>query len=180
MISDDVVDALVLDLQDAFAGVPDEETAGVIRGGKLQANPVKARISVLVHIGDPEKPDAWIDTLASMTQSNSPGRISLDIPAYEVGGGSMWRRRFTVEFGVYLTKSKEDRDEARALANLTRGRIERAVSRSTRVPRLTDDFGETAMLVAVTASKITEGGGPPTSFIWRGVVYVEVATARAY
>ena len=174
-ISDKIADAFVLDLKDTFKEIEALEDAGVIKAGRLQADPVKLQIAIMVHIGDPEDPDGWPDTHEAYNPTT--GR-KMDVPPTEVGGGSFWWRRGTVEFQYFGLKGKKDRDEARRIANVTRGRIERTINSSTRVPGTTDSFGEMAMQSMSTLSRVSEGGGPPNSFIWRGVVRYQVRTYR--
>jgi len=176
-ISDLIVEALVLDLQDTFREAEGNEDVGIIKAGRLQDDPTKKRIAILVHIGDPEDTIGWPDS--SEAYSVHPLR-AMETPPFEVGGGSIWWRRGTVELEYFGLKTKEDRDEARRIGNLTRGRIEKTISLSTRVPGLTDALGETVMLILPVSSRIIEGGGPPASFIHRGIVRWQAQTARSF
>lgn len=175
-INDRIIEAAVADLEAAFTGAPEEETPGLIRGGLLQENPVKHRIVLLVHSGDPAE-ENWKDAIVN---SRRPGTANPDLeaPAYEVGGGVMWWRVFTVEILYFGVKSKEPREEARRIANAVTGRVEQAIRRSQRIPPLKDDFDEQCVLVQITNSNIEEGGGPPASFIWRGRLHFQVLTNR--
>lgn len=169
-ISDLIVDAAVTDLQEAF---PD---FSLIRGGRMQENPLKNQEGtyILVHINDPKDPKAWNDGVVSARRGDSPGQIW--VPSYEIGGGEMWYRRFTTEFGYYATKQKDDRSEARMSAQWVKAKIEWTLRRSQRIPTLIDSFGEIAKQVRLYSSYAIEGGGPPASFIWRGEVLWMVLT----
>jgi len=178
-ISDLIVDALVLDLTDLFATVVDApEQMGIVKGGNFQSNPLKKRLYCVVHVGDPAD-NLWKDSLVAR-----PGR-NLDksmfaVEDFEIGGGTTWWRRFSVEFGFFGIKTKEKQDEAPRIANITRGRVEMAIARSTRLPSLTDTLGEKCLLVMVITSEAREGGGPPDDYIWRGNVQLQALTNRDF
>lgn len=180
-ISDLIVDGLVTDLTAGLVDAIDlesDEIVGVVRGGQLQENPVKARLYVLVHVNDPDDP-TWEDQTVASRQQNLD-REFIDIPAFEVGGGGMWWRKGIVEFGLFATKSKETRDQARQVANMVKGRIEKIIQLSTSAVGITDSLGEFAVKIMAVASRLEEGGGPPRSFIWRGRVRYQVLTNRPY
>jgi len=177
-ISDLVVDATVLDLTALFATLVSTEQLAVVKGGNFQSNPLNKRLFATVHIGDPAD-DAWKDSSVARPTSDL-SRSQFNVEAYEVGGGTMWWRRFATEFGFFGIKSKEGQDEARRIANITRGRVEKAIATSTRIPGLTDALGEKALMVLVVTSQVFEGGGPPASYIWRGVVQMQVLTHRNF
>jgi hypothetical protein len=160
-ISDLIVDILAEELETGLSdsALPEEEKIGVARGGKLQDNPVKARLYVLLHINDPDS-DSWADIPTSAEGSNM-ARSEFYAPAYEIGGGGLWWRRFTIEFGLFAIKTKEDREEARRIANAIKGRIEKLSALSAGVPGLRDDFGESAIKVVLASSRIEEGTARP-------------------
>lgn len=178
-ISDLIVEQTVKELTLALQSVYADEEPGIVKGGKLQDNPLKKRIYVCVHIGDPNDPQ-WVDRISGTRGDNVRG---LEIPVFEFGGDAaesvMWWRCFLVEFGLFLPKSKENQDEARALANHIRGHIEGALHRSRGIPGLVDSFGEFSVRMLVRKSSASEGGGPPASYIWRGGVWFQVLTQRA-
>jgi hypothetical protein len=178
-ITDLIIDALVLDLGDAFDDVPDEEIAGVIRGGRLQDNPEKARISLTLHVGDPDSPNAWRDIFFAR-RDRVLDTDYFSAHAAEVGGGKTWWRRGAVKWEFFGTRTKEGREAARRVAGAIRARIERAIDTSARVTACIDDFGEMAVLIMSTESFATEGGGPPNQFIWRGKVLWQALTAKSY
>jgi hypothetical protein len=129
----------------------------------------------MVHIGDPEHPDEWVDGHESY--GVHPLR-EMEVHPREVGGGHWWWRRGTVEFQYFGLKSKEDRDEARRIANTIKGRIEQTIDASMRVPQLKDSFSEQVLEVLSVSDKLIEGGGPPRSFIWRGLIRWQARTYR--
>jgi hypothetical protein len=152
----------------------------VVKGGRLQDNPLKYDIYICVHIGDPDNPNNWLDGSVANTK-DALDRREFAYPAAEVGpGGKMWWRRFTVEFGYYGIKTKTDRDESRRIADITRGRIALAIARSTRLGGLRDIFGECVVMWLETQSGLFEGGGPSNSFIWRGKSLFQALTQRQF
>lgn len=183
-LSDLIAQTLVAELETTFQDVDSNEQPGLIRAGKLQDNPTKHRIILLVHLSDPEKPGEWADSPTASRVAGMLDKTDYYIPTYEIGGGvgsEMWYRRGAVEGQVFLTKTKEDRDEARRIANVTRARVELCLSRSTKaVANLKDDFGEIGRQMLVINSRVTEGGGPPASFIWNFVVRWQALTHRAF
>lgn len=178
-ISDLIVDALVLDLTDLFATVVDSsDQMAVVKGGNFQDNPLNKRLFSTVHIGDPAD-DGWKDSLVARPTSDL-SKSQFSVEAFEIGGGTMWWRRFAVEFGFFGIKTKEAQDEARRIANITRSRVEKAIAKSMRLPGLTDSLGEKCLMVLVVTSQMFEGGGPPASYIWRGAVQVQALTSRNF
>jgi len=175
-IEDVIVNKLVLDLEEAFAEVLPEEKPGIIRAGRLQDDPEDARITVLVHVGDPDD-DNWLSA-STATRDKDLDRNSFKVAAFEVGGGQTWWRRGTVEMQFFGTQSKESRDDARRIAAITLGRIKTALESTKRVPGSTDEFSEAALILLVVKTTLSEGGGPPDAFIWRGKVWWQVLTGR--
>lgn len=175
LILDALVARLAADLADA---VLEEETVETVKGGRLQDDPTDALngISVTVHIGDPDD-DGWRDINVAF-EERSMSRRFVDVPAFEVGGGSFWWRRGVVRWTLFdQTGSSQDDVRERALG--LQGRIERAVAQ-TEVGGLEDDLGEAAIMLQHVWSRPAEAGGPPDSYIWRGAVAWQVLTARPY
>jgi hypothetical protein len=148
--------------------------AVLVRQGLLQQDPTQERISILVNPNDPDdtssKPE-WTDTLATSEVTG------FDIPSYEVGGGSFWARRFTIDINVYLTQTQEDRQTARAIATTVFGLACKALD-GIQACYIEDDFGEIAFMCLYKAITPYEGGGPPNSFIWRGKIRAQFITEK--
>src|SRR5579859_2616589 len=119
-ISDLIVEALIPELKAVFVDVADVETIGVVKSGRLLDNPLKKRIYACIHIGDPDD-DKWKDIVAARND-DALDRQQVHIAAYEIGGGELWWRRFSVEWGFFGVKTKEDEAEARRIGGITRGR----------------------------------------------------------
>ncbi len=178
-ISDLLVDLAVADLQEACAGLTGDEAISIIRAGNFQQSPVDAKHYLTVHVGDPEDASAWQDAFYGARGQGGTDFSFIQAPAATIGGGMTWWRRFTVIGGLFGVKTKLTRPEGQRVANLTRGRIERAIQLSARLRGVTDSLGETALLPLVVSSYAGEGGGPPNSFIWRLKVRYQVLTEQA-
>ena len=150
--------------------------AVLVQVGNLHLDPVTNHIYLLVHPNDPDDTD-WKHSIASGANSDSP--YSGDVYR-EIGGGSVWIRRFSVDLGCYLTTQGYDGDTAREHSYTALGRLEKNITECTTIQGITDSFGETAHEHNVFDSMLDESGGPPTSFIHRGKVRFEVLTGKAY
>jgi hypothetical protein len=177
VISTMISTALVNDLTEAFYNLDPVETPGLIRIGMLQENPVKDRIYILVHIGDPDFPEQWQDNAVIKDDEalNKRGIGGIQIPSFEVGGSVFKWRRHTIEFGFYGVKLKESRQDAQDISAAIKARIEQAVWQSKRVPGMTDDLKETTIRCFAVEAPTAEGGGK-NNFIWRGKVRVQTLT----
>ena len=173
-----MVDALGAAVKTALQSVPvsDNSYVSVVRFGRLQDNPLKGQngIYALVHLGNPFNAE-WKDHSASELRS---GPIEIG-SGREVGGASRWWRAFSVEWALFLIKQRTDREASRDLAALIEARIQKAVATAS-FSGLIDDFGENATQAYDMTAEMDEGGGPPTSFIWRGVVQLYVLTGRPF
>lgn len=148
----------------------DSAKAGLVREGRLQADPNVAKINVLVQQGGEEWPDI-LDTKAG------EGGKSLD-SAYETGGGDVqsasWRRRFQVEWQMFLGNAV--RDDGRRTANLVVSRAMNALyTWNLGIAAEYDSFGEHAYDIEITKTYLDAGGGPG-AWNWRGMMYVEFLT----
>jgi hypothetical protein len=173
-----IVDGLVADLMAMFANVPDLEQPAIIRRGLLQENPVRDRIYILVHINDPDAPDAWRDSSVAK-RDPSLKAAEFEVPAFELGEGGtymMWRR-FSIEYGFYGIQKKESRDEAERQASLVKGRVEAAIWRPSYCG-LVDALGE-VVIKPFVADNVLDPSGGKNAFIWRGKCRVLVLTNRA-
>jgi len=149
----------------------------VVRPGLLQENPLSNRVSVTVHLGDPDEvSDSWVDETADQRDSYIP-----NTPMFEIGGdmsGIYWWRKGCVKCELFWIKDQLDRDEARERANIIKGKIERALmTRSSSIIGLQDAYGETCVAFLPAKSAAREGGGP-SQLIWRVKVWWQALTAR--
>jgi hypothetical protein len=178
LIGDKIVDQLKLELITNHIPSPanDEYLPTLIRQGANQADPTKPRISIFVNPGDmdsTENDPRWSDVPA--TAGAEPGWPML---AYEVGGGEMWWRRFSVDINIYLTRTKEDRNEARDIGMVVLSKVQGILQRSNEWLNGTDDFGEVIILMKVSKVIPIESGGPPRTFIWRHKLLISVLTDK--
>ena len=151
-----------------------------IKVGRLQADPERPSINLMVHIGKP-RDTKWADeAVGGRYVRSGSGVMGYDrgetMAIGEVGGGRTWLRRFTVEGSIFFTRTKEDRATANELANTVRGLVEQAL-RPEIVVGQEDDFGERAFRLLLNASSAEERGGPK-AHIWDFWVYFSVETTR--
>lgn len=168
----ETVDAALLSEMQTLINSNDETRAGLVRVGKLQQNPVIPVVSILTQANDPDSPDLWPHEIVK-----APPTSESIIPAYQIGGGEMWWRRFTTEIQQFW-KTDTDRETALKYSSVVLSRAEKTIS--TTLLGLIDDFGEGAGSVNVIRSKNIEGGGPPRNFIYRGRIWWQVLTEKDY
>lgn len=144
----------------------DTSKAGVVKIGPLQGDPDPdtARISVEVHHNDPEDLDGmWRDV----------------VEIVEIGGVVTWVRRFTVKIRCLLETSREELDEARAIAAVIRDRAELALLKELCIGVATDDeYVSRGPMATSLKSDMLQGGGPPDAFDYHIKIYFDVYTTR--
>lgn len=154
----------------------------------LSGNVLIPSIYVAIHCNDPEDlADGWKHTVASAVES-SASNLGLHIGyPYEIGGSTLWWRRYRVSFEAYFIDSDQTQEEALRLANLIRALLRRYCEgyRADDNPHgwkcagLSDTLGESALIAQVGKSHCWEGGGPDDDYIWRGAVWLQVLTEVA-
>lgn len=162
IIIDATVDHLTNEL---IIATTDETKIGLLRFGKLQADPTDADrgLNILVRSGGEEWPDElYIE---------EHGIIA---PTYEIGGTQYWMRRFIIEL-ILFYDGEEDRQNARKKAVVIASHAHKAMFEMP-VPQGHDSFNE-AVDSSCQIRKMTqvEAGGEGT-FIWRSHLYVEWLT----
>lgn len=160
-----IVDKLTSDL--IFVPDPDisaeaEAVAGLVRAGKLQADPTIAGINILVHPASEEWPNELYKTSQGVTYE-----IGGPIPAFQ------WSAKFYIELKLFFNQELE-RTTAQIKAQVVLSRAHRAIMRMNATMRdlPKDDFGGKAITVEVVDSFLREGGGV-REFIWRGKMRVQ-------
>lgn len=147
--------------------VYDSSVAGLVRPGKLQADPTEKKINILIHPGGRENPDII-------------GALSDESLYYEFGSKSsmFWRRRIEIELKMFFT-SERQRSDSRIKANLVMSRAVHALmcQNVSRMPM--DSFGERAYAVQVYKLYVEEGGGEG-DYNWRGCIMVEYFTMKEF
>lgn len=163
-ILNSLMDALVDRLQEKLVGETYDVTkAGLVRAGKLQADPTDNLINILVHEGGEE----WFDELR--VEQDGFGALP-----YEIGGVEWWMRRFVIELTLFFDNENE-REVARDKAMIIYSRARKATY-GTEIPTDADGFGEQAHMLQIRKGWIREGGGEGT-FIWEGKLFVEFLTS---
>ena len=183
LLVDAIEDLLVTACQLDISG-DDDSKALLVRAGRLQQDPTKNVVNILVHPNDPDAPDDWRHEIRKMDQVTLQNPWSRDVPAsavgmYEIGGGEHWWRRFTVELKMFFGTKNEDRATCRELAHRVLGRAEEALKEgmSTFGAQL-GDWDEQCVQVYVTSSRCVERGGPTKDWIWDGKIWVQFHTAK--
>lgn len=157
-----LTDAMVARLtSDLIEEVSDATKAGLIRFGRLQADPTDADrgLNILIHLGG----DDWPDQL-------NIGFAGVEAPTYEIGGTQYWRRHFIVELTLFFD-NEEDRQLARRKATIIMAHAHKSLY-TIPIPQGHDSFGEAALGIQISQSVQNEAGGDGT-FIWRSKLYVE-------
>jgi len=173
---DVLMDGLVTHLaQELMTDITDpldaDNKGGVVRFGKLQADPSVGKVNILIHYGDED----WKHQLYT---PEVRGTVGWDMPMQEIGGlypVTYWVRRFIVELKVFLT-GEADRDEARRNSHVVLSRSEWALT-TYAVVTDQDSFGEQAHNIQVRDSYMRESGGEG-DFIYRGQIRFEVFTKK--
>lgn len=170
-----LMDAVINRLsEEMIDNATDDIKAGLVRAGKLQADPTDTKITLLIHPGGRDFPHIL------NTQEGGPGMTA---PDYEIGGGLpdrsfqgsvFTRKRLVVELELFYPR-EQYRQRAQLKANAVLSRAVWAIW-SMNVPFEMDDFGEQATgQFQVLNHYIEESGGKGT-FIWRGEIQVEFMT----
>ena len=158
-----IVDQMIDDLTDALK-VQGVGKATIVRDGPLQEDPQKAGTSCMIYENDPSDLDGWLHE---------------QIPdEFELSGSGMYKRRFTVQISVFLTKAGLSRSSAKEVLETVHGRCIHALRNSTRIRGQRDEYGEIVLLCknGVEKSRCTLRGGPPSSWIGDIKVWFSVTT----
>lgn len=164
LIMDRIADEMNEEMID---GVTDASQAGLVRTGRLQADPTIGKLNILIQQGGKD----WPDKLAQ------PGDFGIRSPfTYELGGVAWWRRRFMIKYELFFL-GETNRNNARTVANVVFSRFQRKLKDLPFVG-LKDTFGETAVALQTVRQWMKEEGGSGT-FIWRGEHWVEFLTEQS-
>ncbi len=169
-----IVDRIVEAIQDKLVDNTLEQDLSrvtIVKSGLLQEEKLERRIAVGVTGGDHEDPD-MIDGIMSIDKFPDIGAY---FPPREIGGGQGWWRRGTLQLDMYLLGEGLKENDARDAAYEALRRIIETV-RGISVDMLRDDSGERAIKIYVPYHTFSQGGGAPSSFIFRGKIYWFVAT----
>jgi len=170
MIIESVNDHLTELLQDDV-DTSDSTRAGLVRPGLLQDDPTRFKVSVMTFPNDPDADGQWRHEIVVPNANGAEHNP----PPYELGGGEMWYRRFTVQLEMFFS-TRITRDNARQLAAVIISRAERSVALAP-VALGIDEFGEEPLQTRVMSSTLTQGGGEG-QFIWYGKIWFQVLTGK--
>lgn len=170
----DAVVARLVDVCITQIDSEDDTRAGVAREGPLQQDPTSGRINLLVYPGDPDDDD-WVDSLRTYYVNADMG-VPAGMPTFEIGGGAMYWRVYTVEFSIFL--AGDSFDEARTTAHVVKSRVEQAL-RTMSLPSGYDDFNEIAVGPRVIQTSQMLPGGGPGNYNWRGKIHYAIGTETA-
>lgn len=153
----------------------DDAAAGVVKLGPLQGDPDPdvARISVEIYENDPDQEIRG----SGISTTDQPWKD--EVAETEIGGGVIWRRRFTVKARVLLENSREDLENTRRIASTVRSRLERALLQM-RFAGVESD-GEAVVLGPLSENmtgEMLQAGGPPDAYDFFLKVRFEVLTAQ--
>lgn len=170
-IADTTTAYLKLILEDQIAAA-DETRAGLVRIGLLQASPLTAGINILTQFNDPDDPQGWRHGILP-----GPGhKLDLDMPAYEIGGGQMWFRRYTTVLELFF-KNGATRVRSEELAQIILSRAELAIMEAPLPTENPDSFGEIALKTFIHSDTNIEGGGTG-QFIFHGKIWWQCLTQK--
>lgn len=170
----------------------------LIKIGRLQDDPTtlaesfsEPSVHVAIHSGDPaDLSDGWKHSLATMVEGSMTNAAMFPGSPRELGGGSLWWRRFKVEYRAFFIESDQTEEEAAQLGNMFRGLIEAYCDawspanpngwtcRDEEGCMVEDVFGEVALRSAIVKSQTILGGGPDDDYIVDGEVWLQVMTER--
>jgi hypothetical protein len=173
-----IMDKLQDELQEAMIDfIPDEdERTGVVKQGDLQGNPDPddARIAVTIHENDP-------DSAFGTSSVSAQGNTWVDeVAEIEIGGTTIWKRRFTVKSRCLFVSTQETLIEAQELARMIRERIEDTLLniRWTGVNSDTGEYVSRGVVGDEITGEMLQAGGPPDAFEYYIKVRFDVHTTK--
>ena len=173
-----ILDHLETELRESLIDdIADEELrAGIVKQGDLQGepDPDEARVSVNLYENDPDSSygtgdvsamsDKWVD----------------EIQEIEIGGTTIWKRRFTVKARCLFVNTGETLEEAQEYARQVREWIENTLLNMSWVDQ-ESTYGEFVCRGVVgedIKSEMLQSGGPPDAFDYYIKVRFDVLTTN--
>ena len=173
LIIDRIVETIQTTLVDTAVDTDDARIT-IVKSGLLQEQKLQRRIALGVIGGDREFPNMF-DGIQSL---ESHPDIGFSLPSREgFGGPQAWWRRGIITFEAFLTREGLGEVEARDAAYTALGRVMKTVE-ETAVGDLVDEFGERAIYIFVPSNTMSESGGGPSKFIFRGKIQWMCATSK--
>ena len=175
-----LVDAVVASVQRHTIDLvdpTDPARADVIKLGHLyQLNPTRPESNIYATISHGDKEDPRFTD--GIVDAKSMYGAGFDVPVREIGGPTMWWRRFTAQYGVFLPRSGLTEREAMVIAFTFYERLLRGIEEAYVVGLRSGN--ETAVSVHLIDTTMYESGGThDQTFIWRGKARFRVLTERS-
>jgi hypothetical protein len=148
-----------------------------IKIGRYQSEPTTKSLRLAVLAGDLDDPE-WKDEIVRV-DSERQSVMGFSLPQREIGGTQMWWRKGTVRLELFYIFRGANEDDSREWSYAILGRLQDKIE-EVQVYSLSDDFNERAVKVFSTSSMMYQSGGAPSSFIFRGKVYWQCLTERAW
>lgn len=157
-------------------GAKDPTRLKEVKIGRFQSDPAQGDMRAAIMGGDLDDP-MLMDHLMHPGDRANQDYIGFTMPAREIGGSQFWLRTGTIRLDMFFIYTGVTETNARENAYLMLGRLSDMIEK-VYIGDLTDDFGETALLIFHTKNSAFQSGGPPTAYIWRAKLVWEVLTER--
>lgn len=156
--------------------VPDTNPtkAVLVKVGVFKDNPLNKNVSISISGGDYEDTKYIDGRIDNPNQTNFPIK---NIPVGEIGGGTYWYRRGTIDFKTFFVRQNFKEEIAMQYAYEFYGRLLRAME-VIPIGDLQDDFGEGAVPPLVLEGATFFESGGKDKFIWRGKLFWRILTWR--
>lgn len=146
----------------------------LVKVGRMQENPIDINVTAAISGGDYEDPD-YLD--GRIDNSKFDNLQIEDLFASQIGGGTYWWRRGSINIQCFFVRQRYKEDIAMNYAYDFLGRLIAAVE-SVSLNGMKDEYGEEAFApVYVEGNTFFESGGS-SQFIWRGKLLWRVLTWR--
>lgn len=172
-----LIEAAITDaLEAAFFDVDGDANSSSITLGRLMDDPEQVDNPIEVFENDPDNPEDWLHKQATELPGQKPQGGTLAL--FELSGAETWVRRFTVRLNVFLTREGLNRADAKEIINDVHGRAIHALRESDLFAGLADEYDERIWQHrhCVAKSEMVLTGGPPTSWIGRGKLWLQFWT----
>lgn len=138
----------------------------VIKVGALHDDPRDPKTVLMLRPATDGKQDET-NAVAGERASYSPNAL--------IGGGSFYRKRWQIEFSIFI--EVEDFETALDIANTIVSRVKHALI-TMPVPPQVDDFGEACTAQPIVTSYAIDEGGGRGKYNWRGEMWIEFLTLQ--
>lgn len=157
--------------------VPDESPTKVVlcKVGRFQDNPIQKNVSVSISGGDFEN-EKYLDAPIDHEETDQITMFSR-LPVREIGGGSYWWRRGSINFQAFFIRERFDEDVAIRHAYDFYGRLMQCIEQIN-VSGMIDEYGEKSYGYVIPESTSFFESGGAKQYIFRGKLYFRVLTWR--